>query len=354
MKIGIYCTNNFTYPVPNGTIYASITVAGNLADRLSNLGHDVTLFAPIGTKTHAKLVTFDMLPFSDPQIYKAFPNPGSSYEYEKIMLTQSLNFAEENKFDVFHTHCRPLSIVSYAALKPHLPIVATIHDPLIDDAFKILPEFNRFKNLHFVALSEDQKSTCPNINWAGVVNNGIDPTNWPFNPNPKDYLLFVGRIMPEKGANIAVQVAKTLNLPLRLYGSIYDHHKSFFEEKISPFLNEKIQYFGTSPQNELPEIYGNAQALLMPTSWHEPFGLVAIESMSTGTPVIALDNGSMKEIIVDQKTGFLVKTQNDLTTAVGKIPLIERAACRKLVEEKFSLEVTAENYLRVYDRVLKS
>lgn len=354
MKIGIYCTNNYAYPVPNGTIYASITVAGNLADTLTNLGHDVTFFAPIGTKTKAKLITFDMLPFSDPKIYKAYPNSGSSYEYEKLMLTQALNFAEQNKFDLFHTHCRPLSIVSFAVLKPNLPIIATIHDPLVDDAFRILPEFNRFKNLHFVALSHDQKSTFPNIKWAGVVNNGIDPTNWPFNPNPKDYLLFVGRLIPEKGPDVAVQVAKTLGLPLRLYGSVYDHHKDFFNQKISPFLNEKIQYFGVAPQTDLPEIYGNAQALLMPTSWHEPFGLVAIEAMATGTPVISLNNGSLKEIILDKKTGFLVENFKGIIDAVSLIPSLNRADCRTIVEEKFNLKIVAQNYLDIYNQIIKN
>lgn len=352
MKIGIYCTNNFTYPVPDGTIYASITVAGNLADTLVSLGEDVTFFGPIGSKTNAKLETFSMLPFSDPQVNTRLNNPGASYEYEDLMMTKAISFCTENNFDIFHTHCRPFSITKFADLKPNLPIVATIHDPLTYDAYKTLPEFNRLKNLHFISLSKDQQSTCPNLNWEAVVYNGINPENWVFNETPKDYLLFVGRLIPEKGPDIAVQVAKTLNLPLKLFGSVDPDHQSFFDEKIAPFLSESIQYRSTVPQSDLPKIYGEARALLMPTKWHEPFGLVAIEAMSTGTPVVALNNGSMKEIVLDGQTGFLADSAEDLIKKVKLVSTLNRKLCRQHVVEKFSLERVAKNYLTVYRKIL--
>lgn len=352
MKIGIYCTNNHPYPVPPGNIYASITVAGNLTDELTNMGHDVTLFAPIGTRTKAKLETFDMLPFSNEQIHQKFPDAGSSYEYENIMLAQALNFAEQNNFDLFHAHCRPFSIAAFAALKPKLPIVATVHDPLTSDAYLILPEYNRFKNLHFVSLSKNQQTTCPNLSWSGFVFNGVDTKKFTFNPNPQDYWLFTSRIMPEKGADIAVSVARKTGLPLKICGSIYPHHQPFFDEKIAPFLNDKIQYLGTVSQENIIDLYANAKALLDPIRWPEPFGLVVTESMSCGTPVIAFPNGSMPELIDNGKNGFLVSTEEEMIEAVGKIDQIDRQFCRQTVEEKFGLKSMATNYLNVYQKIL--
>ncbi len=356
MKIALYCTNNYPYPVPAGTIFANITVAGNLADQLTLLGHDVTLFAPEGTVTKAHLETFSMSPFSNPQIYERFPDETGSYEYENLMLIRALNYSVENGFDIFHSHCRPFSIVNYAPLKPELPTVITIHDPVDYPAYNILPEFNQFQNLHFVSISQSQQAGRPNLKWSAVIHNGIDPGAWPFNPNPENYLLFVGRIIPEKGPDIAIQIAQSLNLPLHIYGSIYPKDQSFFDTKIKPFLSGEIRYFGPVDQRALPEIYGHAQALLMPSRWSEPFGLVAIEAMATGTPVLATANGALPEIILDDKTGYLLP---DLSLeawqkALQALKTIDRAACRTHVEKNFSLAKTAQSYLSLYSRILGS
>lgn len=356
MKVGIYCTNNYIYPVPPGTIYANMTVAGDLVDSLVELGQDVTFFAPEGTQTRAKLVTFGMKPFSSPEIYSAYPHKSASYEYENLMMIQALNYLEENHFDLFHSHCRPFSVAGYASLKPKLPTLISVHDPLTDSGYNIISHYQKFKNLHFVSLSLSQQKPRPEINWAGSVSNGLDLNQWSYSPGPGKYLLFVGRIMEEKGVDIAVQVALKTGMDLKIAGTVYPDDQDFFDEKIKPFLNDKITYLGGLPREDLAPLYGNAVALLMPIRWPEPFGLVMIEAMACGTPVIASNFGSVPEIIVDGKTGYIVEDSLNIdafASAIQKISSIKRENCRKRVEKNFTLSKMATNYLNLYQNLLE-
>jgi len=357
MKIGIYCTNNHIYPVPSDAIYASMSVAGQLADQLAEMGEDVTFFAPIGTQTKAKLITFEMLPFSNPQVYEKYPHEGSSYQYENLMLIQAYNYMEQNNFDVFHSHTRPFSTTNFASMKPDLPTILTVHDPLTDEAFKILPCFNIFKNIHLVSISNAQRNPLPNLNWLGTVHNGIDISRWKYKSEPGKYLLFVGRVMPNKGPDIAVQIARKAKLPLKIIGGIYPADQGFFDEKIKPYLNNKIEYLGNASQNTLKPLYGQALALLMPVRWEEPFGLVMIEAMASGTPVIASRHGSIPEVIDHGKTGFVIDTENDISqfvTYIEQLSTIRRIDCQKHISENFSLAKMASSYLDLYKKIIYS
>ena len=356
MKVGIYCTNNYIYPVPPGTIYANLTVAGDLVDSLVELGQDVTFFAPEGTQTRAKLVTFGMKPFSSPEIYSAYPHKSASYEYENLMMIQALNYLEENHFDLFHSHCRPFSVAGYASLKPKLPTLISVHDPLTDSGYSIISQYQKFKNLHFVSLSLSQQKTRPEINWAVCVPNGVDLYKWSYSASPGKYLLFVGRLMEEKGIDTAIQIAIKTGMDLKIAGSIYPSDQEFFDEKIKPFLNDKIVYLGALPREKLPPLYENASAILMPIRWAEPFGLVMIEAMACGTPVIASNFGSVPEIIVDGKTGYIVEDSLNIdafASAIQKISSIKREDCRKHVEDNFSVKKMAEKYTELYENLRK-
>ncbi len=352
MKIGIYCTNNYAYPLPKDVIYANFDIAVELADGLSLLGEDVTLFAPVGTQTKAHLITFDMPPFNDPHIFPTYPHDGSSYQYENLMLIQALNYMEENHFDIFQAHARPFSILDFAPIKPTIPTVITFHDPLSDAAYKILPLYQNFKNLHFVSLSLAQRTTGPDLTWAGNVYNGVDLDVFTFHPDKGGYLFFSGRIIPEKGVDLAVQVAVKTGVPLKIAGSIYPGMQPYFDEKIKPSLSEHIEYLGMIPRVEQVHYFQNALAFVMPIQWEEPFGLVAIESMACGTPVIAMGRGALPEIIEDGVSGYLVDSVDGMAEKVGLIDKISRAATRKRVEERFSLGTMIRNYKEVYTNLL--
>ncbi len=355
MKIGIYCTNNIVYPVPAGMIYANMQIAGVLADKLVELGHEVTLFAPIGSQTKAKLVNFNMLPFSEKQIYEQYPNQSSSYHYENIMLMQALNYCEENGIEIFQSHARPFSMIDYAPIKPNLPVVLTVHDPLSDDAYNLLPAYEQFNNLFFVSISKAQEKTRAGVNWYGTVYNGIDEDLWQFSDTHEGYLLYVGRILPDKGADLAVEIALKTNHKLLIAGSYYDKDQGFFDEKIKPFLGEQIQHLGSISQADLIPYYQKAKALLLPLRWEEPFGLVMIEAMACGTPVITTNHGAAPEIVIPNKTGFIVKNgeiADDFIDAVNSIETINRADCRKHVEDKFTLTHMAQNYVSLYKTIL--
>lgn len=352
MKIGIYCTNNLPYPVPEGEIYANMSIAGALADHLAEMKHNVTFFAPLGTQTKTKLITFDMLPFGGSKIYQQYPHEGSSFQYENLMMIKALNYMAENNFDLFHSHTRPFSTLNFTPLKPNLTTVLTVHDPLNDEAYKILPLFNEFNNVHLVSLTHAQRESQPNVNWFGNVYNGIDLNYWSLNADPRNnYLLYVGRVLKNKGADLAVKIALKANKKLKIAGSVYPQDEKFFENKIKPYLGDKIEYLGVVNQERLPELYQNALALLMPIRWPEPFGLVMAEAMASGTPVVASRRGSVPEIVKDGETGFIIDNPEDIggfVEAVDKIEQLDRQTCRKHVENNFSVERMAASYTNLY------
>lgn len=330
MKICVYCPSDVPYPPNNGVIRANLTVAGDLANELVDLNQDVIFFGPPGSKTRAKLISLQN---------------GS----------EILSYMEENKLNLLSTHCPPLDIVDYASKKPDITIVITIHDPLSYDGYIGFEKYNNYKNLHFVSLSNGQRKTKPDLRWEQTIYNGIDLSQWAFNANPTGYLLYCGRILPEKGADLAVQIAIKTHLPLKMVGSLYDRDKAFFQEKIAPFLSEDIQYLGVLPREDLANLYGQAIALLAPIRWEEPFGLVYIEANACGTPVIASNHGSVPEIIKNKENGFVISSENNIDEfiqAIKEIGTVRRDACRHYVEKNFTSVKMAQNYLNFYQRLV--
>ncbi|MBU0708706.1 glycosyltransferase family 4 protein [Patescibacteria group bacterium] len=350
MRIGIFCTNNYVYPLPEGVIYANQAVAGMLADALAEKGEDVTLFAPEGSYTKAKLVTFGMKPYSDSTVHSKYSD---SYFYEHVMVAEIFRYALKNRLDIVHAHLRPFSVIPMAAVSGAQTLL-TIHDNLYYPAYESLSLSYKFKNIQYAALSEAHQKTRLGAPWAGVVHNGIDLKKWQFNQSRGECLCFVGRLMPDKGVDVAVRVALKMGLPLKIAGSIYDEDKDFFETRIKPNLSEQIEYLGSVGPKEVERLYRSALALLMPIKWEEPFGLVMIEAMACGTPVIAFPRGAIPEIVVDGKTGYVVKDEKSMVSAVKKIGTINRRKCREWVEEKFSVERMASEYLGLYRKVLNA
>jgi glycosyltransferase involved in cell wall biosynthesis len=270
------------------------------------------------------------------------------------MMIKLLHYAKNNHFAILHTHCRPFSVYRFASLISPLPVAATVHDLLHYPGYRLLPAFQQFSNIHLISISLAQQRSNPAVKFAGNVYNGVVLSLWPFSPVHKGYLLFAGRLLKEKGVDLAVQIARASNLPLKIAGTLYPSRRRFFEAKIKPYLNDKIAYLGAVPREELPKLYGGALALLAPIRWPEPFGLIFIEAMCTGTPVVATSLGAAPEIIKDGETGFLLpKPKIDhFVEAIGKIDRISRAACRNHVQKNFTIAQTARNYLALYRKFI--
>jgi len=214
-----------------------------------------------------------------------------------------------------------------------------------------------FPNIHLVSISKAQQKPLPDIGWMDTVYNGIDTSALSFNATSDGYLLYVGRIMPEKGADIAVEIARKVGMKLVMAGMYYPHDEEFFTETIKPYIGTTVDYLGHVPREELISTYQHATALLAPIRWEEPFGLVMIEAMSCGTPVIATNRGSAPEIVVEGVTGRIIDSPDNIAgfiDAVSSISSISRQSCRDHVENVFTVSRMTDSYINVYESCLHS
>jgi len=363
MRIAIFSTNLFsTPPMHQKKIFAPLWVADNLVKGLLKKGHDVYLFGSSDSKTNAKLISNNLPSLAKNRklsnIYKKLNENWKSIlkeSYELTLISKLFEQAKKNKFDIiqFHSKLWPL----YFANLVNVPIVFTIHDSLdFPDKTGLLSIiYNRFqktKNINFVSISNAQRKPLPNLNYAATVYNGIDTQKFSLSEKKGDYLAFAGRILPWKGAHIAAQTARKTGEKLKIAAEIPYDRMDYWNKKIKPYLSQKITYQGMLNQSQMPSFYKGAKALLMPISWEEPFGLVMIEAMACGTPVIAFNHGSVPEIVKDGKTGFIVKNSKEMVEAVKKIGQIDRLECRRWVEEKFSIGKMVDEYEKVYYKIL--
>lgn len=326
----------------------------NLTEELVRRGHDVTLFATGDSKTLGKLESIypkalyrDGIPWSNPL-------------YPLLHITNAFDKADH--FDIIHMHFNTRQDYVALAIAGYIktPTIFTIHfvmpgenDPAKQDRLLLL---KKYKNRNFVTISKAQQ-TLRFLNYAGTVYNGLDFSLFKFNPKPQNYIAWLGRFCHDKGTAEAIAVAKKTGMKLIMGGKIdwaNKEYKKYYEEKVKPHIDGKqIVYLGELGDKEKIELLKNAKALLNPINWSEPFGLVTIEAMACGAPVIAFDNGPVKEQIIDGKTGFIVKNVNEMAEAVGKIDKIDRAFCRDHAIKNFSAKAMAEGYEDVYMNVLK-
>ena len=317
-------------------------VVGLLTDELVKRGHDVTLFASGDSITLAKLVSVH------PQALRLDSQIKECSIYELLNLSTVYESATE--FDVIHSHVG-CAALTYAPLVK-TPTIHTLHGIFTHDNEKL---FRHSCKQPFVSISHSQREPRLNLNCVATVYNGIDPARYTFHPEPDNppYLAFLGRMSPEKGPHLAIEIALRTGWQLKMAGKVDPVDQEFFENQIKPLCDgQQIQYLGEAKHEDKSVLLGGAVATLFPITWREPFGLVMVESMVSGTPVIAMNLGSVPEVIAEGKTGYICNTVDECVAALDKISSLSRYECHQYVVDKFSAERMTMGYEAVYQQVM--
>lgn len=312
------------------------TVASNITEGLVARGWDVTLFATGDSVTRGELHAvidrgYEEDPGVDPKVA------------EYLHISEAFERAAE--FDLIHSHYDFMALTYTRLIKT--PVVTTIHG---FSSSKIMPIYQKYRDGYFVSVSDSDRA--PGLNYLATVYNGIDLSLYPFQRVGGDDLAFLGRIHPDKGVHLAIEVARLSGQPLVIAGIIQD--KAYFREQVEPHLDgQRIRYIGPVDIRGKNELFARAQALLHLNTIPERFGLVLVEANAAGVPVIAMDLGSCREVIDDGSTGFLVGSAAEAVQALQRIPGIDRRACRNRVQQHFSIDVMVQGYERVYSKIFE-
>jgi glycosyltransferase involved in cell wall biosynthesis len=329
------------FPVPP-TGYGGIElIVGLLADALVEAGHEVTLFASGDSETLAELDA----------VFEEAPSELIGQTFWELDHAIGC-FVRHEEFDLIHDHTGLLGLALGTMLPT--PLVHTVHGPLTGRPGELYERVTRFtRSPSLVSLSLAQRRPRPRLPWLANVPNAIDLGRYPFEPERGDYLVWLGRMTPDKGAHVAVDVARRVGLPLKLAGKNAEPlEQAYFAEHVEPHLDGDIEYLGEVGHDEKVELLGRARAMLFPIDWEEPFGLVMIESMACGTPVLASPRGSVPEVIEDGVTGIVVEDWNDVAGALDRADALDPAVMRAAVERRFSPAGMAADYLAAYEAVL--
>lgn len=314
-----------------------------LTEELVRRGHNVTLFGTANSKTSAKLIPiwpkglFNS-PKGMPDLFAVF-----GLLYKEIL-------ASRNEFDIIHDHTDTFLTPFSDFLEP--PIINTMHNLLSEERIIL---YKKYPKMNLVAISQNQKRGGPGINIIKTIHHGIPVEKYPFNNKPQDYLLWISNIASDKGLKEAIEIARISNEKLLIAGPIFPSNSDFFEYRIKPLIDGKqIQFVGEANFEKKVNLMRNAKALLFPIfNRQEPFGLVVIEAMACGTPVIASATGSMPELIENKKTGFLVNSADEAIPVLGKIHRLSCADCHRRVAKLFTVSRMVNNYERLYQSILR-
>ena len=313
-------------------------------DALVDLGHEVTLFSSADARTKARLI-----PVRD-QAIRLDPAPlKSDLAAHLTMLTEVRRRKDE--FDIIHFHVDMVHFPMFEAIAPRT--LTTLHGRL---DLKDLPEVYRaWPKYPLVSISDSQRQFLPFANWAGTVYHGMPESLYVFSPKPRGYLAFLGRMSPEKGPERAIAIAKKVGMPLKMAAKVDAADRAYFETEIRPLLDDPlIEYIGEIGDAQKSEFLGGAEALLFPIEWPEPFGLVMIEAMGCGTPVIGYNHGSAPEVIDHGVTGFVVEGEDEAVQAVAAARKLDRREIRRRFDRRFSATAMARAYLDLYaDRLAR-
>jgi glycosyltransferase involved in cell wall biosynthesis len=316
-------------------------VVSYLTEELTQQGHEVTLFASGDSETNAQLV---------PACRRALrldQDCQNQMAHHFVMLERVFQRAAE--FDIIHFHVDYL----HFPLSRREPIsqVTTLHGRL--DIPDLVPLYQEFRDMPVISISNGQREPLPWANWQATVYHGLPPDLYQFRPDPGHYLAFLGRISPEKRVDRAIHIAKRIGMPLKIAAKIDRVDKDYFDSTIRPLLRDSlVEFVGEISDVEKNEFLGNAYALVFPIDWPEPFGLVVIEAMACGTPVVAYRGGAVPELVHQGETGFIVENVEDAVEAVQRVAELSRKRCRQAFEGRFTVARMAHDYLQQFERLV--
>jgi glycosyltransferase involved in cell wall biosynthesis len=328
--------------VPPALYGGTERVVAYLTDELVAQGHDVTLFASGGSLTSATLVEVC------PRALRLDPACRDHLAWHVLMT--ELVAAQADMFDVVHFH---IGFIHFPLLRRlSIPHVTTLHGRL--DLPELGPLYEEFSDMPVISISDAQRAPLPQAHWVATIYHGLPERLLRFHPGPNAYLAFLGRISPEKRADRAIAIATALGWPLKIAAKVDRADIEYFEEEIRPLLdNPLVEFIGEIGEADKNSFLGGARALLFPIDWPEPFGLVMIESLACGTPVVAFRGGSVDEIIEHGVSGYIVDTLDEAIEATRRVDAIDRRACRRAFERRFTSRRMAQDHVTNYLRVIE-
>ena len=337
LRIAMVAPPYYTIP-PEG--YGGVeSVVADLVDGLVERGHRVTLLAAGEHETRAQhfIRTWEELPTD--QLGAALPEVVNAARVASLI-------GPGTDYDVVHDHSLAGPLLARGR---RVPTVVTVHGPMneLDDVYRPLGS-----DVSLVAISQNQRRSAADLNWVGTVHNAIDVRSFPFQERKEDYALFLGRFHPTKGPHLAIDAARAAGVRILLAGKCAETvEQEYYDAEIAPRLGPDVVHVGDADASEKRRLLAGASCLLFPILWDEPFGMVMVEAMACGTPVVALANGSVPEVVVDGRTGVVVEHEGELPAAIARARSIDPADCRRHAEDHFGIDVMTAGYEEVYRRV---
>jgi glycosyltransferase involved in cell wall biosynthesis len=317
-------------------------VVSYLTEQLVRMGHDVTLFASGDSQTKARLVP------GCKRALRLDPNVADPLAYHMIMMGRVLQ--EAGNFDILHFHTDYLHYPTFAT-GPHA-ILTTLHGR--QDLPDLVPVYREFCDTPLVSISDDQRNPLPRAHWVKTIHHGLPKDLLPFGKGDGGYLAFIGRISPEKRLDRAIMIAREAGIPLKVAAKIDKADRVYFHDVIEPLLGEPgVEFIGEINEHQKRNFLGRARALLFPIDWPEPFGLVMIEAMACGTPVLAFNCGSVTEVIDNGLTGVVVDGMEEAYAALPGVLKLDRHVVRAEFEARFSSERMARDYVELYEKLTR-
>jgi glycosyltransferase involved in cell wall biosynthesis len=317
-------------------------VVSYLTEELTRLGHDVTLFASGDSQTSARLVAAcPRALWRDADVRETLPH------HVRLM---ELVFSEIGRFDVIHFHS---DYIHFPLVRRHrCASVTTLHGMVHPHDLRAL--LDEYRDVPLVSISDDQRRPLPDANWRATVYHGLPRDAFAFQSDPGTYLVYLGRMSPEKRVDRAIAIAQRSGVPLKIAAKVYPEEQQYFRDQLAPLIAAAaplVEFVGEISEPEKNDLLGHAAAMLFPIEWPEPFGLVMIEALACGTPVIAWRRGSVPEVVEHGVTGYVVDSVDQAVSAVGRVGRLSRHGCRLAFERRFDARRMAVDYVGVYERM---